>query len=139
VPTVEDVSLWASDHGTGLKMTDDDKRKHVRYLDKRLGELEEGLEESIRACLNVMKKGLNEQIFDKYPDLMREAIGAAPDTAQQWGAHRYVGGLAWATYKAIVRRNGVYQSASAGHRDFNADLVNPIVKSKFVPRFATIY
>jgi hypothetical protein len=34
----------------------------------------------------------------------------------------------WVTYKAIVRRDGIYHSSSAGHRDFNADLVNPIVK-----------
>jgi hypothetical protein len=34
----------------------------------------------------------------------------------------------WATYKAIVRRDGTYHSSTVGHRDFNADLVNPIVK-----------
>jgi hypothetical protein len=86
-------SLWASDDGTGLKMTDDDKRKQVRYLEKRLEELERGLEEAVRACLNVMKKEMNEQIFDKYPDLINEAIHAAPETAQKWGAHKSDGGL----------------------------------------------
>jgi uncharacterized protein YeeX (DUF496 family) len=35
---------------------------------------------------------------------------------------------AWATYKAVVRRDGQYESSSAGLRDFNADLVNPIIK-----------
>jgi hypothetical protein len=35
---------------------------------------------------------------------------------------------AWATYKAVVRRDSQYQSSSAGLRDFNADLVNPIIK-----------
>jgi hypothetical protein len=86
-------TLWASDDGTGLKMTDDDKRKQVKYLDKRLEELENGLEQSVRVCLNVMKTELNNQIFDKYPDLINEAIHAAPDTAQKWGAHRTEGGL----------------------------------------------
>jgi len=32
------------------------------------------------------------------------------------------------TYKAIVRRGGAYHSASAGHRDFNADLLDPITR-----------
>lgn len=32
------------------------------------------------------------------------------------------------TYKAVVRRDGVYQSSSAGHRDFNSDLVGQILK-----------
>jgi hypothetical protein len=36
--------------------------------------------------------------------------------------------VVWATYKAVVRRDGQYESSSAGHRDFNADLVSPIVK-----------
>jgi hypothetical protein len=34
-----------------------------------------------------------QQIFDKYPDLINEAIQAAPDTAQKWGAHKSEGGL----------------------------------------------
>ncbi|KAF1918118.1 hypothetical protein BDU57DRAFT_528585 [Ampelomyces quisqualis] len=121
-------SLWASDDGTGLKMTDDDKRKQVKYLENRLSGLERGLEEAVRACLNVMKKEMNDQIFDKYPDLINEAIAAAPGTAQKWGAHKMDGGLFWATYKAVVRRDGIYHSSSAGHRDFNADLVSPIIK-----------
>jgi hypothetical protein len=35
----------------------------------------------------------SQQIFDKYPELINEAIQAAPDTAQKWGAHRSEGGL----------------------------------------------
>lgn len=65
---------------------------------------------------------MNDQIFDKYLDLIREAIEAAPNTASTWGAHRNDGGLYWATYKAVVRRDGVYHSTSAGHRDFNSEL-----------------
>ncbi|KAL5121484.1 hypothetical protein ACEQ8H_000556 [Pleosporales sp. CAS-2024a] len=121
-------SLWASDDGTGLKMTDDDKRKQIKFIEKRLGDLEMGLEDSVRACLNVMKKEMNDQIFDRYPALITEAIQAAPETASKWGAHKSDGGLYWGTYKAIVRRDGRYHSATAGHRDFNAELVDPIVK-----------
>jgi hypothetical protein len=121
-------SLWASDDGTGLKMTDEDKHKQVKYLEKRLNELERGLEETVRVCLNTMKKEMNDQIFDKYPELINEAIDAAPETIARWGAHKNEGGLFWGTYKAIVRRDGVYQSRVAGHRDFNLDLVNPIMK-----------
>jgi hypothetical protein len=55
-------TLWASDDGTGLKMSADDKQKQVKYLDKRLSELERGLEEAVRVCLNVMKKEMNDQV-----------------------------------------------------------------------------
>lgn len=115
-------TLWASNDGTGINMTDDDKQRQIRYVDRRLKELEDGLEACVKACLNAMKREMNDQIFDKYPILIQEAIEAAPQTAEGWGAHRNEGGLLWATYKAVVRRNGTYHSASAGHRDFNLEL-----------------
>jgi hypothetical protein len=62
-------------------MTDDDKRKQVRYLGNRLGDRERGLKESVRACLGVMKRELNDQIFNKYPELIEEAMVAAPEIA----------------------------------------------------------
>ncbi|KAJ4989063.1 tat pathway signal sequence [Stagonosporopsis vannaccii] len=122
------VTLWASSDCAGLHMTDDDKQKQVSHINRRLDELQQGLEACVKACLHTMKSELNDQIFDKYPDLIQEAIVGAPYTAASWGAHRSEGGLVWATYKAVVRRHGVYSSSSAGHRDFNSDLVEPIIK-----------
>lgn len=75
-----------------------------------------------------MKKEMDEQIFEKYPDVIAEAVTAAPGTARRWGAHTAEGGLFWATYKAVVRRDGTYHSSTAGFKDFNADLVEPISK-----------
>jgi hypothetical protein len=69
-----------------------------------------------------MKRELCEQIFDKYPEVVAEAARTAPDVARGWGAHKNDGGLVYATYKALVRRDGVYHSSSAGHRNFNAEL-----------------
>ncbi|KAI8943413.1 hypothetical protein NX059_001425 [Plenodomus lindquistii] len=119
--------LWASDDGTGLKMTDEDKAKQVSYLKRRLGQLETGLEQAVQACIGEMRSELKNQIFDKTPELINEAIEAAPTTALAWG-QKDMGGLHWGTYKAVVRRDGVYHSPSAGLRDFNADLVDPILK-----------
>lgn len=45
-----------------------------------------------------------------------------------WGAHRSLGGLFWATYKATVRRSGVFAGAS-GEKDFNAELFEPIINN----------
>ncbi|KAH6642388.1 hypothetical protein C7974DRAFT_420684 [Boeremia exigua] len=122
-------TIWASNDGIGLEMTEDDKQRQFKYINRRLEELEDGLEACIKACLNAMKREMNDQIFDKYPDLIQEAIAGAPSTAARWGAHRDEGGLLWATYKAVVRRFGVYHSAAAGHRDFNSELVEPIIKN----------
>lgn len=116
------LDLWASNDGTGANMSDDDKRKQIRYLERILKHLDKGLEDAIAACIDEMRVEMKHQIFDKYPELIQEAIRAAPDTAQGWGAHKDQGGLHYMSYKATVRRDGVYQSHSAGHRDFNADL-----------------
>ncbi|KAF2128828.1 hypothetical protein P153DRAFT_423306 [Dothidotthia symphoricarpi CBS 119687] len=120
--------LWASNDGSGANMSDDDKRKQVKYLDRKLKQLDTGLEEAIAACVDEMRREMKHQIFDKYPELIEEAMQVAPETAERWGAHKDLGGLHYMSYKATVRRDGVYQSRSAGHRDFNAELIDPIIK-----------
>jgi hypothetical protein len=68
---------------------------------------------------------LAENIFDTFDKLIPLAINAALPTATQWGAPRGMGGLYWATYKAICRRNGVFCGCS-GPRDFNEELFDPV-------------
>lgn len=75
----------------------------------------------------MVKRDIEKQIFEKYPEVIEEAITAAPKTAAGWGAHKSEGGLYWATYKATVRRDGLYSGAS-GPRDFNAELIEPITR-----------
>ncbi|KAF2271929.1 uncharacterized protein EI97DRAFT_240440 [Westerdykella ornata] len=120
-------SIWATDEGSGLKLSDEEKKAQVKYLNWRLTELEKGLEKAVEACIKMVKKDIEHQIFDKSPEVIEEAINAAPNTAAGWGAHRNDGGLFYPTYKATVRRDGVY-SGAAGPRDFNAELVEPITK-----------
>jgi hypothetical protein len=38
-------------------------------------------------------------------------------------------GLYWSTYQAVVRRDGVYTSGSAGNTDFNQELCDPMEKN----------
>ena len=57
----------------------------------------------------------------------------ANKTVLRWGApvdrsDRTAGGYYWSTYKAICRRNGLY-SNSQGHHDWNAELIEPIIKA----------
>jgi hypothetical protein len=127
-------SFWASDDGSGLKLTDNEKENQVKYLNFRLSELEKGLDKAVETCIKTMKKDMEDQIVDKYPDIIAEAAEAAqaaPHTVNGWGAHRSQGGMYWATYKATVRREGAFTGA-AGPRDFDAELVDPISK-----KFAT--
>ncbi|KAI4649500.1 hypothetical protein J4E93_003820 [Alternaria ventricosa] len=120
-------NLWMSNHGAGSKMTDEDKLKQADYLQRRLTHLMDGLQGAIGACIKEMQSEMKTQIFDKCPELINKAIETAPATAHAWG-YKDQGGLAWASYKAVVRRDDVYHSSAAGHRDFNSDLVDPIIK-----------
>ena len=74
-----------------------------------------------------MKEVLNENIFESFDKYIPVAVDAAVPTATQWGVHKSMGGLLWATYKATCRRNGIYSGAS-GPRDFNEELFDPISK-----------
>lgn len=120
-------SLWASNNGNGLQLTDADKQKQVHYLTSKFKELEKGLENAVALCLKTMRKELSDQIFNKYPELVEEAVKTAPATSSRWG-DRSAGGVYYMTYKAVVRRGGAYHSPSAGPRDFNAELLEPITK-----------
>ncbi|KAI7665429.1 hypothetical protein KC318_g7127, partial [Hortaea werneckii] len=70
---------------------------------------------------------LREQVFDKFAPAVDSAEANALSTADGWGAHRNDGGLHFMTYRATVRRSGVYQGA-AGLRDFNQELIQPVYK-----------
>ena len=114
-------NLWASNDGTSQGVTDDNPRTYITYVESKLKELEAGLAEAKDKCLVTMRAEIQAQIINKYPELINNAIEAAPNTAKTWGL-KNLGGLIWSSYKAVVRREGVHQFLSAGPRDFNADL-----------------
>ncbi|KAI0456489.1 hypothetical protein F5B21DRAFT_467908 [Xylaria acuta] len=122
------MKLWSANDGNGSHLTDDQKRREEQHLKKLLDHLDEELESSLKQSITLIRKSLQEHIFDKISASMPSAIEAAPDTAYSWGAPRSEGGLFWATYKATVRRQGVYSGAS-GPRDFNQDLFDPISRN----------
>ncbi|KAI0103234.1 hypothetical protein GGR51DRAFT_525139 [Nemania sp. FL0031] len=122
------MKLWSGDDGTGSTLTDSEKRLEEQHLQKLLTHLEEELEALVKSSLDLIRKSLQEHIFENINMSMPSAIEAAPDTAYSWGAHRSEGGLFWATYKATVRRQGVYSGAS-GPRDFNQELFDPISRN----------
>ncbi|KAF2744553.1 hypothetical protein M011DRAFT_479853 [Sporormia fimetaria CBS 119925] len=145
---INTLFLWSSNDGSGLKLTDEQKRAHIKYLERRLSELEMGLEKAADTCIRRAKKDMQENIFDRFPSLISEAIEAAPRTAGGWGANRAFGGLHYMTYKATVRRDGAY-TGSAGFRDFNHELVEPLTKKlasgwersfqRFLPKTFDLY
>lgn len=71
--------------------------------------------------LTQIKETMSDNIFENYETAINAATNAALPISQGWGAHKSLGGLYWATYKAVVRRQGVF-TGKGGLSDFNAQL-----------------
>ncbi|KAK8136375.1 hypothetical protein PG984_004315 [Apiospora sp. TS-2023a] len=121
------MNLWVTNEGTSSLSTAE-KRSEEIHLRKLLGELKEVFDSSVRGSVEEMEECLKDQIFKSFDSSIPSAIEKAVDTAKGWGAHRDMGGLLWSTYKATVRRDGVYTGA-AGPHDFNSELFEPISRS----------
>jgi hypothetical protein len=129
---VNSLTLWASNDGSGIQLSDAQRAAEGRFLQAKLAELEKGLEKAVQGCLEEMKETLSENIYEKFDKVIQAAVDEANATAAKWGSpvnreNRNAGGYFWATYKAICRRDGVYSNAQGLH-DFNVQLTEPIIK-----------
>lgn len=101
--------LWCSDEDCGLNLSDAEKQSQLSFLNHKLDKLTLTLNGVIHSCISEMRLVIKDQIFDKFPGFVDDAINKATTTTEAWG-HKEMGGLAWSTYKAVVRREGVFQS-----------------------------
>ncbi|KAM3081672.1 hypothetical protein ACMFMG_005123 [Clarireedia jacksonii] len=104
------LSLWASNDGSGLNLTDTQKATEARWLEKKLSELENSLDGTVADSIAEIKEVLEENIFERFGEVIQLAVDQAPDTVDKWGApvnraNRAEGGLYWSTYKGTVCLN----------------------------------
>ncbi|KAL7629638.1 hypothetical protein AAE478_001160 [Parahypoxylon ruwenzoriense] len=119
------MKLWVASDANQTPLTDTEKRREEMHLRKVLIELEEGFQMSVREAVNLLEESLEEHVYRIFDSSIPRAVDAALPTANGWGAPRALGGMFWATYKATVRRAGVFAGASGPH-DFNQELFDPI-------------
>lgn len=112
------MKLWASNDHMQSFLTDTEKKREELFLRKTLDTLENDLDQTVRESITSVKTALNEHIHAVFNESIPLVSGAAYATASGWGAHRSLERLYWATYKATVRKDGVYSGAS-GPRNFN--------------------
>ncbi|KAH9904586.1 hypothetical protein F4778DRAFT_69364 [Xylariomycetidae sp. FL2044] len=122
------MKLWVVNGGSQSMLTDVEQRTEMLHLNNLLDGLEKGFESSVRDCIALMKQALTKNIFKRFNSSIPRAVHKAVDTANGWAAPKSHGGLLWSTYKATVRRSGVFHGA-AGPRDFNAELFEPISRN----------
>lgn len=121
------IALWATQDGHGSQLTASQQRKEAQFLEQKLIELYEGLDKVVDDTLAGIRDSLTENIYDKYDRAVTSASEASLPTAEKWSKNRNEGGLHFMTYRATVRRHGVF-TGSAGHRDFNGELTEPLIK-----------
>ncbi|KAF2455772.1 hypothetical protein BDY21DRAFT_288795 [Lineolata rhizophorae] len=120
------LRLWSSNSGSGANMSEDQKNLERNFVKKQLRRLETRLEHVTRKCLQEMRSNLEQNIWDRAAKPVEEACNKANPTSERWGMLRN-GGLYWATYKAVCRRDGVFHG-SGGLHDFNQQLLDPLTR-----------
>lgn len=122
------LSLWASDDGSQPESSMPQRRKVQAFVTKNLQKLQQQLEHAVDDTMDDVEQALDRQLYNFFASAVHTAAKAALPISDEWGAPRDQGGMFWATYKATVRRHGVFHGAS-GHRDFNKDLTAPFMRS----------
>ncbi|KAM0709890.1 hypothetical protein Q7P35_003933 [Cladosporium inversicolor] len=122
------LSLWASDDGSSPESSTQQRKMMQVFVTKNLQTLKDQLEEAVHQTMEDVEQSLETQLFDHLAAAAKRAAKKAVQTSDVWGAPRDEGGLFWATYKATVRRYGVFHGAS-GERDFNKELSAPMIKN----------
>ncbi|USP80647.1 uncharacterized protein yc1106_07921 [Curvularia clavata] len=121
-----DLRLWTMD--PTLKMTGEEtQQQQLGFLEQMLRNLRSDFDKIVHDCIEEVQSEMNSRISGNLSELINAATEAAPETAYSWGQKKQ-GGLMWASYRAVIRHDGVYYSPIAGHRDFNLELVQPIMK-----------
>lgn len=87
------LGLWASDDGTGAKLSSQQRDTEKGFLFRQLKELEKALEKAVTKTLSEVSEHLSDQLFDKFQPAVDAAINDAVPTSNQWGSKRDEGGL----------------------------------------------
>lgn len=121
------LTLWASDDGSSPESSVQQRKLMNAFVTQNLQRLEHELNAAVDHTMDDVEQTLTTQLLRRFTSAAQTAATKAIPTSDQWGAPRDTGGLFWATYKATVRRYGVFQGAS-GSRNFNVDLTEPLTK-----------
>lgn len=94
--------------------------------------LSQGFEKIVEDTIKELKKILEDCIYDNYTLALPAAVENAPLRLRHWTQpvnklNGALGGFHFMTFRAIVRRSGVYSNAHGLH-DLNAQLCEPILR-----------
>lgn len=141
------LRLWSSSDGVGRMLSEGQLKRESLWLEDRLNRfdkvckgrglllagteantLAQSLERQVKQICNQLSEEVQDSILESFEVAAKSAATEAIQTVQHWGQkidreNRAAGGLYWATYKAVCRRDGVFRDI-----DFNGQLTEPIIK-----------
>ncbi|KAK4204426.1 hypothetical protein QBC40DRAFT_332466 [Triangularia verruculosa] len=109
-----------------LRIADELKEKETEFLTVALEELQTRVTQAIEQGSSSLLKLIDVNIFRKFPDAERIAVGDAVATVGGWGARKADGGLAWNTFRATCVRSGAFKGGK-GPLNLNRALAEPLM------------
>ncbi|KAH9898903.1 hypothetical protein F4778DRAFT_782503 [Xylariomycetidae sp. FL2044] len=127
--SLNSLHIWASTDVNGLVLTDEEKEAEIHNVKQDLIDLDADLRTSLASFIHECRDVLTEKLFDRFETAVSIALQAAPQTVQGWPQRKgNDNGLRCQSYRAVCRRNGVF-SGSRGLRNFNEELLRPIIQN----------
>ncbi|XP_045194118.2 uncharacterized protein LOC123549787 [Mercenaria mercenaria] len=131
---VFDLQMYVSEGGD---MKSRDRGFAKSAIDSELQKFDTALAPVLQQLTADIDGVFDGSVRQKMEEGANNAANEASSTCTKWGApvnhdpakDKRSGGLHWATYRATVRRQGVYTSGSYGSVDFNEDLAEPMYRS----------
>ncbi|XP_066288368.1 uncharacterized protein [Branchiostoma lanceolatum] len=125
---VSDIASYLLDEGTKNHGT---RMSAKSIFEHHLGQLKTSLQPVLGTLQTDVDRSISICIHPKLKEGVQAAATMCQAVAKKWGAptckeNRQAGGLHYSTYKATVRRSGVYKSPTYGPIDMNEDLSSPL-------------
>eukprot|EP00058_Branchiostoma_floridae_P019509 XP_002604999.1 hypothetical protein BRAFLDRAFT_129807 [Branchiostoma floridae] len=125
---VSDIASYLLDEGTKNHGT---RMSAKSIFEHHLGKLKTSLQPVLGTLQTDVDRSISICIHPKLKEGVAAAASMCQAVAKKWGAptckeNRQAGGLHYSTYKATVRRSGVYKSPTYGPIDMNEDLSSPL-------------
>jgi hypothetical protein len=122
------VEHFLSDEGT--QDLDSRERIYELFMECKKG-LTTALDQQLGVLTNDLDASVKNTVLNALPTGVKSAEDSAVTTSNKWSAPRRQAtdrGLHWASYRATVRRDGIFASSAAGSVNFNQDLAEPIFR-----------
>ncbi|RPA77305.1 hypothetical protein BJ508DRAFT_212931, partial [Ascobolus immersus RN42] len=120
------LSMWSIGSGNAVL----DKRQFTQisaFVADRIAELDEALWNNAMNVVDGLKDTAQKRLYSVFPAAAASACKAAePSIAKMDNYH-------WCTYKALMRRQGVFTNARNGAMNVNGTLCEPVIKTVTVP------